>query len=182
MVNMTTNTKKHYINNADFCKALVEYKESVEKAKKEHQEKPNIPNYIGECFLKIAEGLSHKPNFINYTYRDEMISDGVENCLMYFENFDPSKSNNAFAYFTQIIYYAFLRRIQKEKKQMYVKYKSTEQFGILDESELMGYDDVTVKPFEMYDNISEFIENFEETKKKKKEAKKAKGIEKFLEE
>ena len=182
MVNMTTNTKKHYINNADFCKALVEYKESVETAKREHREKPNIPNYIGECFLKIAEGLSHKPNFINYTYRDEMISDGVENCLMYFENFDPSKSNNAFAYFTQIIYYAFLRRIQKEKKQMYVKYKSTEQFGIMEESELMGYDDVTVKPFELYDNISEFIENFEETKKKKKEAKKAKGIEKFLEE
>lgn len=182
MVNMTTNTKKHYINNADFCKALVEYKESVEAAKREHREKPNIPNYIGECFLKIAEGLSHKPNFINYTYRDEMISDGVENCLMYFENFDPSKSNNAFAYFTQIIYYAFLRRIQKEKKQMYVKYKSTEQFGIMEESELMGYDDVTVKPFELYDNISEFIENFEENKKKKKEAKKVKGIEKFLEE
>jgi hypothetical protein len=182
MVNMTTNTKKHYINNADFCKALVEYKESVETAKREHREKPNIPNYIGECFLKIAEGLSHKPNFINYTYRDEMISDGVENCLMYFENFDPSKSNNAFAYFTQIIYYAFLRRIQKEKKQMYVKYKSTEQFGIMEESELMGYDDVTVKPFELYDNISEFIENFEENKKKKKAAKKNKGLEKFLEE
>lgn len=181
MAIMTTNTKKHYINNADFCKALIEYKEAVSLAKKEHREKPNIPNYIGECFLKIAEGLSHKPNFINYTYRDEMISDGVENCLMYFENFDPSKSNNAFAYFTQIIYYAFLRRIQKEKKQMYVKYKSTEQFGILDESELMGFDDVTVKPFELYDNISEFIENFEENKKKKKAAKKSKGIEKFLE-
>ncbi|MEN9921563.1 MAG: Synechococcus phage [Candidatus Parcubacteria bacterium] len=181
MVNMTTNTKKHYINNADFCKALIEYKESVEKAKREHSEKPRIPNYIGECFLKIAEGLSHKPNFINYTYRDEMIADGVENCLMYFENFDPTKSNNAFAYFTQIIYYAFLRRIQKEKKQMYVKYKSTEQFGILDEAEMMGFDDVTVKPFEMYDNISEFIENFEENKKKKKAAKKTKGLEKFLE-
>ena len=79
------------------------------------------------------------------------------------------------------IYYAFLRRIQKEKKQMYVKYKSTEQFGILDEADLMGFDDVTVKPFEMYDNISEFIENFEENKKKKKAAKKTKGLEKFLE-
>jgi hypothetical protein len=181
MVNMTTNTKKHYINNADFCKALVEYKESVALAKKEHKDKPRIPNYIGECFLKIAEGLSHKPNFINYTYRDEMVADGVENCLMYFENFDTTKSSNAFAYFTQIIYYAFLRRIQKEKKQMYVKYKSTEQFGILEENEMMGYDDVIVKPFELYDNISEFIENFEETKKNKKAAKKSKGIEKFLE-
>ena len=100
---------------------------------------------------------------------------------MYFENFDPEKSNNAFAYFTQIIYYAFLRRIQKERKQTYVKYKSTEQFGILDESELMGYDDVPVKQFEMYDNISEFIETFEASKKEKKEKKRIKGIEKFLE-
>jgi len=176
-----TNTKKHYINNADFCKALVDYKEEVALAKKESRPKPIIPNYIGECFMKIAEGLSHKPNFINYTYRDEMIADGIENCLMYFENFDPQKSNNAFAYFTQIIYYAFLRRIQKEKKQLYVKYKSTENFGILDESELMGFDEINSKPFELYDNISEFIENFEETKKKKKIVKKEKGIEKFLE-
>jgi hypothetical protein len=176
-----TNTKKHYINNADFCKALVDYKEEVALAKKERRPKPIIPNYIGECFMKIAEGLSHKPNFINYTYRDEMIADGIENCLMYFENFDPQKSNNAFAYFTQIIYYAFLRRIQKEKKQLYVKYKSTENFGILDESELMGFDEINSKPFELYDNISEFIENFEETKKKKKIVKKEKGIEKFLE-
>lgn len=178
---MNTNTKKHYINNADFCKALVEYKESVEKAKKEKLPKPVIPNYIGECFMKIAEGLSHKPNFINYTYRDEMVADGIENCLMYFENFDPSKSNNAFAYFTQIIYYAFLRRIQKEKKQLYVKYKSTENFGILEEADLLGFDEINSKPFELYDNISEFIENFEETKKKKRVAKKEKGIEKFLE-
>ena len=181
MVNNMTNTKKHYINNADFCKALVDYKEAVALAKKERQPKPSIPNYIGECFMKIAEGLSHKPNFINYTYRDEMIADGIENCLMYFENFDPQKSNNAFAYFTQIIYYAFLRRIQKEKKQLYVKYKSTENFGILDESELMCFDEINSKPFELYDNISEFIENFEETKKKKKIVKKEKGIEKFLE-
>jgi hypothetical protein len=100
---------------------------------------------------------------------------------MYFENFDTTKSSNAFAYFTQIIYFAFLRRIQKEKKQLYVKYKSTEQFGLLDENELMGYDDMPAKPFELYDNISDFIETFEETKKRKKAIKKEKGIEKFLE-
>ena len=131
MVNNMTNTKrKHYINNADFCKALIDYKDSVALAKKEKRPKPMIPNYIGECFMKIAEGLSHKPNFINYTYRDEMVADGIENCLMYFENFDPTKSNNAFAYFTQIIYYAFLRRIQKEKKQQATKYKMLEHVDI----------------------------------------------------
>jgi hypothetical protein len=130
--------------------------------------------------MKIAEGLSHKPNFINYTYRDEMIADGIENCLMYFHNFNPEKSNNPFAYFTQIIYYAFLRRIQKEKKQLYVKYKATEQFGVLDEGEMMEFDDGTSVQFELYDNIAEFIENFEETKSKKRTANKPKGIEKFI--
>lgn len=178
----TTKPRKHYINNADFCLALTDYQSAVAQAKKDGKEKPRIPNYIGECFMKIAAGLSHKPNFINYSYRDEMVADGIENCLMYFENFDVSKSSNPFAYFTQIIYFAFLRRIQKEKKQLYVKYKATEQFGIFNESEMMGYDDVVAKPFELYENISEFIETFEETKKKKKELKKNKGLEKFLEE
>jgi hypothetical protein len=109
-----------------------------------------------------------------------MIGDGIENCLMYFENFDPAKSKNPFAYFTQIIYYAFLRRIQKEKKQLYVKYKATEQFGILDEGEMMEMDDVMVRQFELYENISEFIETYEESKKAKKVVNKPKGVEKFL--
>jgi len=176
--------QKHYINNEDFLKALVAYKESCVEAEKNGKSKPNIPNYIGECWMKIAEGLSHKPNFINYTYRDEMISDGIENCLMYFENFNPDKSKNPFAYFTQIIYYAFLRRIQKEKKQLYVKYKATEQIGILDEFENMEFEDGTSKQFELYDNIAEFIENYEVAKKAKKElksVKKPKGVEKFME-
>lgn len=172
--------QKHYINNADFLQALIDYKKAQKLAKKNKQPPPPIPNYIGECFMKIAEGLSHKPNFINYTYRDEMMADGIENCLMYFDNFDPSKSKNPFAYFTQIIYYAFLRRIQKEKKQLYVKYKATEQIGILDEFEMLEFEDGTSRQFELYDNIAEFIENYEDAKEKKKEVKKPKGIEKFL--
>lgn len=175
---------KHYINNADFLSALVEYKALCQEALAQGKKEPKIPNYIGECWMKIAEGLSHKPNFINYTYRDEMISDGIENCLMYFNNFDPTKSSNPFAYFTQIIYYAFLRRIQKEKKQLYVKYKATEQMGVLDEFEMMEFDDGTTKQFELYDNIAEFIETYEDAKKAKKDAKvvkKPKGLEKFIE-
>jgi hypothetical protein len=175
---------KQYVNNADFLKALVDYKQQVKDAKANGTKEPTIPNYIGECWMKIAEGLSHKPNFINYTYRDEMISDGIENCLMYFSNFDETKSNNPFSYFTQIIYYAFLRRIQKEKKHLYVKYKSTEQMGILDEFEMMEFEDGTSRQFEMYDNISEFIETYEEARQAKKDAKlakKPKGIEQFME-
>lgn len=174
--------KKEYVNNDDFVKALVDYKEKSAYAREHNTTPPKIPNYIGECFYKIAEGLSRKPNFINYTYKDEMISDGVENCLMYFENFDPTKTKNAFSYFTTVIWYAFLRRIQKEKKQLYIKYKATEQMGILDEYELLELEDGQNRQFEMYDNISEFIENFEENKKNKKIIKKNTGLDLFFEE
>lgn len=169
---------EHYVKNADFLAALKEYKAKCDEAKDLGKSEPRIPNYIGECFLKIAEHLSRKPNFSQYTFRDEMISDGVENCIMYFRNFNPLISSNPFSYFTQIIYYAFLRRIIKEKKQLYVKYKSTEQFGLLESDELFGTDGEGVGQFETYANISEFIEKYEQGMKKKK---KPKGIEKFIE-
>ena len=107
----------HYINNKEFLRCLIEYQADIVKCKKEEKEKPYVTDYIAMCFLQIAQRLSYRPNFINYTYKDDMISDGLENCLAYMHNFDPNKSKNPFAYFTQIIYYAFLRRIQKEKKQ-----------------------------------------------------------------
>jgi hypothetical protein len=163
-----TKKSNHYINNADFLKALIEYKDKCALAEQEGNPEPSIPNYIGECFLKIAEHLSRKPNFVSYSFRDEMISDGIENCLMYFRNFNPDKSKNPFAYFTQIVYYAFLRRIAKEKKQLYVKYKATEQFGILDEFEMFEDENGNTRQFQLYDNISEFIQNFEDAKEKKK--------------
>ena len=176
---MVEKKKKHYVNNTDFLDALVLYRKQCDEAKTENKSDPQIPNYIGECFLKIAEHLSRKPNFIAYSFRDEMISDGIENCIMYFRNFNPEKSKNPFAYFTQIIYYAFLRRIMREKKQLYVKYKATEQFGILDENELLEDSEGNIRQFEMYNNISDFIFTFEEAKKKKKDLK-AKGLEKFI--
>ncbi len=178
---MTEKKTKHYINNPDFLAALINYQNLCDDAKAAGKDDPQIPNYIGECFLKIAEHLSRKPNFISYSFRDEMIADGIENCLMYFRNFNPAKSSNPFAYFTQIVYYAFLRRIMKEKKQLYVKYKATQQIGILDEFEMYEDADGHQKQFQLYDNISEFIHNFEESKRKKKEGK-AKGLEKFIEE
>lgn len=113
----------NYINNADFLAAIKLYKQSVLDAEVAGLPKPQIPRYLGECILKIATHLSYKPNFINYTYKDDMILDGIENCINYFDNFDPNKSSNPFAYFTQIIFYAFLRRISKEKKHSYIKNK-----------------------------------------------------------
>ena len=121
--------KPHYVDNKKFLIAMTEYRNSRILAEEEGQKRPQVTNYIGECYLKIANHLSYRPNFINYTYRDDMISDGIENCLQYMDNFDPAKSKNPFAYFTQIIYYAFIRRIQKEKKQQQVKQKMIANFG-----------------------------------------------------
>ena len=121
--------KPHYVDNKKFLQAMTEYRALRIKAEEEGKKRPQVTNYIGECYLKIANHLSYRPNFINYTYRDDMISDGIENCLQYMDNFDPEKSKNPFAYFTQIIYYAFIRRIQKEKKQQQVKQKMIANFG-----------------------------------------------------
>ena len=127
---MKKKATQHYVDNKKFLEAMVIYKEKVHNAKENNKTKPDVTNYIGECFLKIANHLSYRPNFINYTYRDDMISDGIENCLQYMNNFNPEKSTNPFAYFTQIIYYAFIRRIQKEKKQTLVKQKLIANAGV----------------------------------------------------
>ena len=126
---MAKKKSEHYVNNKELLGALIDYRAEVAVAKAKDLPKPRISNYLGECFLKIATHLSYKPNFVNYMFRDDMISDGVENCIQYILNFDPDKSKNPFAYFTQIIYYAFLRRIQKEKKQMEIKNKILEKSG-----------------------------------------------------
>jgi len=120
---------EYYVNNKEFLAAIVEYRDKVHTAKELEQPRPRVTNYLGECFLKIATHLSYKPNFVNYMFREDMICDGIENCLQYIDNFDPEKSKNPFAYFTQIIYYAFLRRIQKEKKQLEIKGKILERSG-----------------------------------------------------
>tara|TARA_B100001250_G_scaffold391067_1_gene391599 strand:- start:57 stop:548 length:492 start_codon:yes stop_codon:yes gene_type:complete len=119
----------HYVNNKEFLAALILYKKDVAEAEELGKPKPRITNYLGECFLKIATHLSFKPNFVNYIFKDDMISDGIENCVQYIHNFNPEKSQNPFAYFTQIIHYAFLRRIQKEKKQLEIKNKIIEKNG-----------------------------------------------------
>jgi hypothetical protein len=120
---------EHYVNNKEFLTALIKYREDIEIAQLQDKPKPPIPRYIGECFLKIANHLSFKPNFVNYMFKEEMISDGIENCVQYIHNFNPEKSQNPFAYFTQIIHYAFLRRIQREKRQLEIKNKILERSG-----------------------------------------------------
>ena len=120
----------HYINNKEFLEAMTVFRKERIEAEDSGEERPQVPNYIGECFVKIANHLAYKANFVNYTFRDEMILDGIENCLTYMDNFDPEKSKNPFAYFTQITYYAFIRRIQKEKRHMETKFKYIQSLDI----------------------------------------------------
>ena len=168
--------RNHYVDNKQLLAAMIVYKDEVKNALEKETERPRVPNYIGECIMKIAQHLSYKPNFINYTYKDEMISDGIENCLLYIDNFNPEKSSKPFAYFTQIIYYAFIRRIQKEKKQTYVKYKSLENQELIDEI-MQGPNGTPVKNNFMefiQSNMDDFLSDFEETQRKKKEKAKEK--------
>jgi hypothetical protein len=125
----TRKRSEHYVNNKEFLAAIIDYKKQIVDAQQQDLPKPRIPNYIGECFLKIATHLSYKPNFVNYMFKDDMVCDGIENCVQYINNFNPEKSQNPFAYFTQIIHYAFLRRIQREKKQLEIKNKILERSG-----------------------------------------------------
>jgi len=149
-----TDKKPHYVNNANFSSAVVEYVKSVNEAKEKDKVLPKVPNYIAQCFLKIAEGLAHKSNFIRYTYREEMVMDAVENCLKAVENYNIEAATrtgnpNAFAYFTQITWYAFLRRIAKEKKQQDIKLKYMMQSPI---TEFMDGD--------IDDNVSTVIQSY----------------------
>ena len=176
--------KQHYVDNERFLEVMSDYREKYLQAKDNDTELPIIPDYAGECFLKIAERLSHRPNFINYAFREEMVSDGIENSVMYASNFNPEKSTNPFAYFTQIIYFAFLRRIEKEKKQLYIKYKTMEEYSSLEDHVDMGEmgqsetqavsSGATPLTVDKRASIQEFIFAFEEKKRKKKKPKPAK--------
>ena len=176
--------KQHYVDNERFLEVMSDYREKYLEAKDNDTELPIIPDYAGECFLKIAERLSHRPNFINYAFREEMVSDGIENSVMYASNFNPEKSTNPFAYFTQIIYFAFLRRIEKEKKQLYIKYKTMEEYSSLEDhvdmGEMSSEDSMAVSAgaspltADKRVSIQEFIFAFEEKKRKKKKPKPAK--------
>jgi hypothetical protein len=180
---MAKNAKQqeHYVNNKEFTAAVAEFNEKVKLAQAEGKTPPQMSNYIGECIYKIATRLSTRPNFINYTYRDEMICDGIENCIQYIKNFNVEKSNNAFAYITQICYYAFLRRIQKEKKQVYIKQQvisdiTQETLDSID-GDTTGMVNTNVEW--MQDNMNHVA--YEPRKSKREKVKKEKGLDKFTE-
>ena len=152
---------EYYVNNKEFLAAITDFRESVHLAKEKDKPRPRVPEYVGECFLKIATHLSYKPNFVNYMFREDMICDGIENCLQYIDNFNPEKSQNPFAYFTQIIYYAFLRRIQKEKKQLEIKSKILERSGHDEVMHTDSYDGTMTGMNASYSDMGSIKENIE---------------------
>lgn len=158
----------HYVDNKKFLEALIEHRKLVLEAQEKGLDKPIVSRYLGECFIKIATHLSYKSNFINYSFKDDMISDGIENCLTAVEKFDPTKSANPFAYYTQIIFFAFVRRIQKEKKQQATKYRMLENIDI---DQLVahadGDEDVVNHLLEMARKQSDLIEPERKTVPKK---------------
>jgi len=172
---MTKKAKRHYVNNKDFYDALVDYKNKM-------SETPNakVPNYIGQCIMAICTKLSTKPNFSGYSYREEMIADGIENCIASVNGFDPNKSSNPFAYFTQIAWNAFIRRITKEKKQQYIKHKNMVNSALATELEQSSFVSSGGTASQYNEMTNEIIDNFEKRLTKTKKASIV-GLEKFVE-
>lgn len=166
----------NYINNKTLYSAMIQYKNSVEDAEREGKEKPRVTDYIGQSILLICNNLAKKPNFSGYTYKQDMISDGIIDCIAAVDNFNPDKTNNPFAYFTQIAWNAFLRRIQKEKKQTYIKHKNYENSVLMDE--MWENSTAQLKTNEYSDEI---VRNYENKLTKIKKESKLKGIEIFSE-
>lgn len=163
----------NYVDNEKMLEEIKKYRENVRVNKELGLEKPRIPNYLGECIIKIANNLSHNRNFIGYSFKEEMILDGIENCVRYIGSFDPERGSNPFAYFTQVINYAFIRRITKEKKQSYVKGKLIQNydFSAFDMQEHDDDEDF-MRGFESFlQNNSNFDDSFIKNKEKKKKAK-----------
>lgn len=171
--------KINYINNKTLYGAMIHYKNELREAEKSNKQKPIVTKYIGESILLICNNLAKKPNFSGYTYKHDMISDGIMDCIAAVDNFDPDKTNNPFAYFTQIAWNAFLRRIQKEKKQTYIKHKNYENsFLLMDIHDEMNGGNMQLKS---NDYSSEIVRSFEDKLTKTKKQSKLTGVEKFSE-
>lgn len=173
----------HYVDNKEFLNAFIKYNSLYKEAKEKGDKPPRIPDYIGRCFMKIAEKFSNHKSFIGYPYKDEMIADAIENCIMYAYDFDPNRGTNPFAYFTTVVWHAFVRRINKENKNKYIIYKSHQMKSHQYDNDIIdgngtlyrlseGNDNVI--PKDLYDNITSYIDDYEKKIKEKKTKKKTK--------
>ncbi len=181
----------HYVDNEKLYLAMKDFIEKYNKAVAEGTQLPQPSNYIGKSVTDIAEGWARSPKFNRYTFKQEMIEDGIENVFKYIHNFDPVKYSNPHAYFSQIIYFAFLRRIKLEQKDQYIKAKLLIDSSIFNGFSELSHDDM-VHINDVYPMINDpdFIERYQKLKNifepdddkaKEDKPKKKKGIEAFLE-
>lgn len=183
---MTKKQANHYVDNDKFFNEIVKYHQAIRKADAAGKERPRIPNYLGECIWLMAENLAMKPCFRNYSFVEEMKGDAIENCIMYFDRYDPDKGGNPFAYFTTVIRWAFIRRINKEEKARYTIYKNFQEAFVFDETsfQLTNQDEGVIMNTKQYDNINAFMERFEEKeriKREKNREKRLRGLENYYE-
>lgn len=164
----------HYVDNKKFYATIADHRRKLKEAREQGKPEPKIPDYIGECIYNIAKKLATKACFASYSFRDEMVSDAIENCILYYESFDPDYGENAFSYFTQVVYYAFIRRINMEQKNRYTMYKYfSEAVAECNNSGLfVDSDGNHLLTKQVYDNINDFMVRYEEKELKKKHKRK----------
>jgi len=176
---------RNYVDNSKLFESFLEWYAAKDVAKEKGLSEPEPPKYISECIVLIPTRLASKGNFSGYSFKDDMIGDAIENIVQYYRNFNPEKSKNPFAYFTQIAYYAFLRRIIREKRQSYIKHKLIQNSDILNSIITQEHDDSSdyhvsiIETMKM--NLRPELEEYFEGKKPPKKSKKLKSIEDLLE-
>lgn len=173
--------KVNYVDKKEFYERICDHKKACREAKRLKKPAPKISNYLCNCIMLIAENLSHTPKYASYPFRDEMVQDAIENCIMYFNNFNEKKYKNPFGYFTQFCIYAFWRRIAKEKKQLYIRYKVAQQSGLTEEVGSDESENGSVSQTQLYDNIQDFIKEFEKKEVERKNKNKTKKVKTKLE-
>ncbi len=173
--------KKNYVNNADFLRAVIEYKEQCQNARIEGKQRPQMPNYIGHCVIAICEGIARRQNFASYSYLCEMCSDAQVDCINALESFDPNRSQNIFGFVSKVAWNAFIRRIQREKKQAYIKHVSFTQMMGLGEG-CMHFRDTALRKHLDYSQelVDAYDRKINEVKKKKRSSLIEKRLEKFV--
>ena len=165
---------KHYVNNKQLYETYVEFFKKCEENKAAGLDRPPIPKYAVEAIMLISQNVAKRGNFSSYPFLDEMIEDAIENCIRYFDRFDINyKTKNPFAYLTQIITFAFIRKIKKEKEYLFLKkkiYEHSYQLGGLT-TQQPGDTNVYSLPIDSLDTdyMNNLVAGIEESKKKKKE-------------
>jgi hypothetical protein len=165
------NLPREYVNNAEFLQALIDYKQSIKASEFSGLPKPRVPEYIGECLLKITENIAKRPNFSGYTFIEDMKGDAIQNCLLYLHNFNEDSSKNPFGYFSKIIWYAFLRRIDHESTETYVKFKSLEASPLFTDHKMESKKFVNLNKSVLNENTHHIIEKYEDKLLRKKKTK-----------